>query len=154
MRKIVEYETLNDFWLDLKPRLTNDLIAPDSSNRFREFKASSKNRALITKLTVNDIGLATLKVSERINRARGYYVTELALISEGVLKDDTYRIIGNLAMSGYPFAEKKRLRVVTPYDIPESHQQVIDSGLQLIEADLVDIILINSTVVNPGTVET
>ena len=142
MRKIDDYETLQEFWEDLKPRLPDNLASREAAKHSRDFmtelRAASRNSTLITKLTVNEIGLATLKVSEQIDRVHGHYVSELEFIEEGTPEDDTYRIIGNLAMYGYPFQGRKYITVVVPSDIPESHQQVFDLGLQLIEVDLIN----------------
>lgn len=151
MNELSDYNSLEDFWLDLTVftdclwRYSDSLSLPphlreesSKSRRCRTFASPSENsdRTLLAKLFTQDWKPSWLRISQRIDSVHGFGATVLRLVDEYEPKENRYMTVGSVILSGYPLRNQPEYRILDISDIPKKSQDAINSGMELLQGDI------------------
>jgi hypothetical protein len=141
MKKIGEFETIDEYYRDIRYGVAYDLIATRAGEGGfnHAFRVNRNNGDLIAELRVRFSEPINLRISRRIDQAHGNAVS-LLHFEEQKIPEGIVRRIGNLTISGYPAVTKSGLRIIDIIDMPEEQQDAIDTGVKLLASTVEEFI--------------
>jgi hypothetical protein len=149
MDKLSDYNSLEDFWLDLTAftdtlwRYSDSSSLPPNlreetskSRRCITFASDNTDKTLLAKLYTQEWEPSWLRVSQKIDRVHGFGATVLRLVDEYEPEENRFMTVGSVIVSGYPLRNQRDYRILDISDIPEKSQDVINRGLELLQGDI------------------